>query len=135
MLPMPSPGGRFPPAGGAEGGGAVAQTSQGQTVRVPDAPNGRGGLDRYFEITARGSTVRTEILAGVTTFLTMAYILFVNPSILGLGGAGLGFAQVLTVPAQAPATARKGFAFGSDKLAQVLQILDLACDLPRLGFD
>src|SRR5436305_8403100 len=101
MLPMPSPGGRFPPAGGAEGGGAVAQTSQGQTVRVPDAPNGRGGLDRYFEITARGSTVRTEILAGVTTFLTMAYILFVNPSILGLGGAGLGFAQVLTVTALA----------------------------------
>jgi AGZA family xanthine/uracil permease-like MFS transporter len=79
----------------------VAQTSQGQTVRVPEAPGGRGGLDRYFEITARGSSVRTEILAGVTTFLTMAYILFVNPSILGLGGAGLGFAQVLTVTALA----------------------------------
>jgi AGZA family xanthine/uracil permease-like MFS transporter len=68
---------------------------------VPEAPDGRGGLDRYFEITARGSTVRTEILAGLTTFLTMAYILFVNPSILGLGGAGLGFAQVLTVTALA----------------------------------
>jgi adenine/guanine/hypoxanthine permease len=79
----------------------VAQTSQGHTVRVPEAPGGRGGLDRYFEITARGSSVRTEILAGVTTFLTMAYILFVNPSILGLGGAGLGFAQVLTVTALA----------------------------------
>jgi AGZA family xanthine/uracil permease-like MFS transporter len=79
----------------------LARTSQGHTVRVPDAPGGGSGLDRYFEITARGSTVRTELLAGLTTFLTMAYILFVNPAILGLGGAGLGFAQVLTVTALA----------------------------------
>ena len=41
-----------------------------------------GGLDGYFKISERGSTVRTEILAGLTTFMTMAYILFVNPSIL-----------------------------------------------------
>ncbi len=45
--------------------------------------SGRGsGLDRYFKISERGSTVSTEIRAGVTTFLAMAYIVFVNPSIL-----------------------------------------------------
>jgi adenine/guanine/hypoxanthine permease len=81
----------------------VAQTSEGQTVRVPDAPR-RSGLDDYFKITERGSTVRTEIIAGITTFLTMAYILFLNPQILGLAGADrngvtLPFPQVLTVTA------------------------------------
>lgn len=43
-------------------------------------------LDRVFELTARGTSVRTEVLAGVTTFLTMAYIVVVNPSILGQAG-------------------------------------------------
>jgi adenine/guanine/hypoxanthine permease len=43
-------------------------------------------LDRTFHIQERGSTVRTEILAGATTFLTMAYIVFVNPSILSDAG-------------------------------------------------
>lgn len=54
-------------------------------------------INAYFGIDERGSTVRTEIVAGVTTFMTMAYILFVNPSILG--AAGLDFGQVLTVTA------------------------------------
>ena len=57
---------------------------------------------RRFRITERGSTLRTEVIAGVTTFMTMAYILFVNPSVLGdqsLGGAALPFAPVLTVTA------------------------------------
>ncbi|MCW3837397.1 NCS2 family permease [Sphingomonas canadensis] len=45
-----------------------------------------GALDRRFELTARGTTLRTEVLAGVTTFLTMAYIILVNPSILGAAG-------------------------------------------------
>ncbi len=40
------------------------------------------GLDAYFKISERGSTVGTEIRAGVATFLVMAYIIFVNPSIL-----------------------------------------------------
>ena len=43
-------------------------------------------LERRFELSARGSDVRTEILAGVTTFLTMAYIVIVNPAILGQAG-------------------------------------------------
>ena len=43
-------------------------------------------LDRYFKLTDNGSTVRTEVLAGLTTFMTMAYIIFVNPGILGDAG-------------------------------------------------
>lgn len=43
-------------------------------------------LDRTFKLNEHGTSVKTEILAGVTTFLTMAYILFVNPTILGSTG-------------------------------------------------
>ena len=41
------------------------------------------GLDRYFQITARGSTVAAEIRGGFATFFTMAYIVVLNPLILG----------------------------------------------------
>ena len=43
-------------------------------------------LDRIFKLKEQGTDVRTELLAGLTTFLTMAYIIFVNPSILGDAG-------------------------------------------------
>jgi AGZA family xanthine/uracil permease-like MFS transporter len=63
------------------------------------------GLDRYFKISERGSSIRTEIIAGLATWLTMAYILFVNPAILGSipdhAGTTLPFDQVLTVTALA----------------------------------
>lgn len=42
----------------------------------------QSALDRYFGLTARNTSVRTEIIAGLTTFVAMAYIIFVNPSIL-----------------------------------------------------
>ena len=65
--------------------------------------NMSGALDRYFKISERGSTVRTELLAGLTTWMTMAYILFVNPSILGAladpSGVKLDGGQVLIVTA------------------------------------
>ncbi len=64
----------------------------------------RSGLDARFKITERGSTVRTEVIAGVTTFMTMAYILFLNPAILSLpdsDGTLLAPAAVLTVTALA----------------------------------
>jgi AGZA family xanthine/uracil permease-like MFS transporter len=70
------------------------------TTMVPTS-----GLDRYFKISERGSSVRTEVIAGLATWLTMAYILFVNPQILGFIGIkdleplGLPFKQVLTVTA------------------------------------
>ena len=47
-------------------------------------------LDRFFHISERGSTLRTEIRGGIITFLAMAYILVVNPIILG-GAAGIGY--------------------------------------------
>lgn len=50
----------------------------------PHAPAGL--LDRHFALTLRGTTARTEVLAGFTTFLTMAYIVLVNPAILGAAG-------------------------------------------------
>jgi adenine/guanine/hypoxanthine permease len=66
-------------------------------------------LDRYFEVSARGSTLATEVRAGAATFLTMAYILFVNPQILGSvadpTGTRLQFDQVLTVTALVAAIA------------------------------
>lgn len=72
-------------------------------------PQGGGFLERTFEITARGSTVRTEIIAGLVTFATMAYILFVNPSVLGgitdSAGVTLNPAALLTVTALAAAIA------------------------------
>ena len=43
-------------------------------------------LERFFKLKEHGTDVRTEIVAGITTFLTMAYIIFVNPSILGAAG-------------------------------------------------
>ena len=64
----------------------------------------RGGLDGYFKISERGSTTRTEVIAGVTTFMTMAYILFLNPLILSIPdrtGYTLPPQAVLTVTALA----------------------------------
>jgi AGZA family xanthine/uracil permease-like MFS transporter len=43
-------------------------------------------VDRYFQLRENGTDVRTEFIAGVTTFLTMVYIVFVNPQILGNAG-------------------------------------------------
>jgi AGZA family xanthine/uracil permease-like MFS transporter len=75
------------------------------TTRPGRANARRETVDRWFEITARGSTYRTEIIGGVTTFLTLVYIVFVNPSILSaaadLHGTKLQFDQVLAVTALA----------------------------------
>ena len=58
-------------------------------------------LDRYFEISARGSTVATEVRGGVVTFIAMAYIIVLNPIILSgtpdVAGNELGFTQVSAV--------------------------------------
>jgi len=43
-------------------------------------------LDKFFQFSERKTDLNTEIMAGITTFMTMAYILFVNPSILGAAG-------------------------------------------------
>lgn len=50
------------------------------------APAADGMLERRFALSERGTSVRTEMLAGATTFLTMAYIVLVNPAVLGQAG-------------------------------------------------
>jgi AGZA family xanthine/uracil permease-like MFS transporter len=54
-------------------------------------------LDRFFHISERGSTSRREILGGVTTFVTMAYIIVVNPAILSAAGLPVGPSTVATI--------------------------------------
>jgi len=63
-----------------------------------------GFLDRQFELTANGTTIRTEFVAGVTTFLTMVYIVFVNPDILANAGMDRGAVFVATCVAAAVST-------------------------------
>ncbi|MEB5973287.1 NCS2 family permease [Pantoea dispersa] len=58
-------------------------------------------LEKLFKLKAHHTTVRTEIIAGITTFLAMAYILFVNPSILGATGMDKGSVFVATCLAAA----------------------------------
>ena len=65
------------------------------------APDGIAGkLDALFGLRSRGTSVRTEVIAGATTFMTMAYIVFVNPAILGkvtdVAGTQLAFPALLT---------------------------------------
>ncbi|MBR9906440.1 MAG: NCS2 family permease [Gammaproteobacteria bacterium] len=58
-------------------------------------------LERLFQIKAQGSTVKREVIAGFTTFLTMAYIIFVNPSMLSEAGMDYGAVFVATCLAAA----------------------------------
>ncbi|WP_115685092.1 NCS2 family permease [Corynebacterium senegalense] len=62
-----------------------------------------GGLDRFFHISERGSTVATEVRGGVVTFFAMAYIVLLNPLIIGTGADREG--TVLGIPQVAAATA------------------------------
>ncbi|ABX70102.1 NCS2 family permease [Salmonella enterica] len=56
--------------------------SQQHTTQASD----QGMLERVFKLREHGTTARTEVIAGFTTFLTMVYIVFVNPQILGVAG-------------------------------------------------
>jgi AGZA family xanthine/uracil permease-like MFS transporter len=53
-------------------------------------------LARYFQLEQRGTSVKTEMRAGATTFMAMAYIIFANPAILGAAGIPFGAAVVST---------------------------------------
>src|SRR6185437_11927836 len=53
-------------------------------------------LQRLFDLRGHGTTVRTEVLAGLTTFVTMAYIVVVNPAILGAAGMPIAAVAVAT---------------------------------------
>jgi len=68
------------------------------------AASERSALDNYFGLTRQHTDVRTEFVAGVTTFLTMVYIVFVNPVILGKAGMDPGAVFVATCLAAAVST-------------------------------
>jgi AGZA family xanthine/uracil permease-like MFS transporter len=76
----------------------MSRTDTETTVATPTS-----GLDRYFGITARGSTVGRELRGGLVTFFTMAYIVVLNPLIVGTAkdatGATLGIGKVAAVTA------------------------------------
>ena len=59
----------------------------------------------FFRFSERGTNLRTEVVAGLTTFMTMAYIVFVNPSILGTEGTGLSVSGVFFATCVAAAAA------------------------------
>lgn len=65
-------------------------------------------LDRFFHVSERGSTLATEVVAGLTTFMTMAYILFVNPAILGDAGVPRDGVVAATALSSALATLMMG---------------------------
>ena len=67
-------------------------------------------LGAYFDLEARGTNIRTEVVAGATTFLTMAYIVLVNPSILGQAGMPVAAVAAATCFAAAFASILMGFA-------------------------
>jgi AGZA family xanthine/uracil permease-like MFS transporter len=62
-------------------------------------------LGGFFRFSERGTNIRTEVLAGLTTFMTMAYIVFVNPAILGTEGTGLPLTGVFFATCVAAAAA------------------------------
>ncbi|MDF2889868.1 MAG: guanine permease [Clostridia bacterium] len=66
-------------------------------------------MEKFFKLKENGTNVKTEVLAGLTTFLTMAYIIFVNPNILSLSGMDRGAVFVATILAAAIGTFIMGF--------------------------
>ncbi|WP_330111298.1 NCS2 family permease [Cetobacterium somerae] len=66
-------------------------------------------MEKLFQLKEHGTTVKQEIIAGVTTFLTMAYIIFVNPSILSMTGMDKGALITVTCLASAIGTAITAF--------------------------
>ncbi|KKM11512.1 guanine permease [Clostridiales bacterium PH28_bin88] len=65
-------------------------------------------MEKLFKVEQNGSNVKTEVMAGLTTFMTMAYIIIVNPLILGDAGMPFGAVMVATVTSAAVATLLMG---------------------------
>ena len=73
--------------------------------RTEPARTSGGGMDSFFKLTERGTSVGTEIRAGITTFLVMAYIIFLNPAILSNMFPADSPEQAAFIPAASAATA------------------------------
>ncbi|QGU93917.1 NCS2 family permease [Clostridium bovifaecis] len=65
-------------------------------------------MDKYFQLKENNTNIKTEILAGITTFMTMAYILVVNPSILSVAGMDAGAVFTATAVSAVVATVVMG---------------------------
>ncbi|GGI03349.1 NCS2 family permease [Egicoccus halophilus] len=72
--------------------------------RTRETASGGSPLERFFRLREHGTDVRTELVAGLTTFLAMAYIVFVNPDVLGAAGLDTGAVFVATCLAAALGT-------------------------------
>src|SRR5216684_1378191 len=94
------------PEGEARVAPRYAWSDQGSDATMSDRAAGgmQGFLERQFGLPANGTNVRTEFIAGITTFLTMVYIVFVNPQILGNAGMDKGAVFVATCIAAAVST-------------------------------
>ena len=68
----------------------------------------KGWLNRYFKLEEYNTTIRTEMIGGMTTFMTMSYIIFVQPAILSAAGMDKGAVMVATCWASAIATLLMG---------------------------
>src|SRR5689334_18677677 len=78
-------------------------------MEATTAPTRTGSfVDHRFRISERGSTVRVELLGGLSTFLTMCYILFVNPAILSAAGVPFQGVAVATALAACVTTLAMG---------------------------
>jgi hypothetical protein len=85
------------------------ETARDKEEQTPAETSGLASVpDRTFGLTAAGTSVPTELRAGLATFLTMAYIMFVNPAILGKAGMDHGAVFVATCLAAALSTAIMG---------------------------
>ena len=76
----------------SHGSGSILPMSTPTSVREDEhAPvPARGAIDRFFKITERGSTIGAEIRGGLVTFAAMAYIIALNPLIIGTAQDGTG---------------------------------------------
>lgn len=71
-------------------------SEEAQNIVTEEKPQPKNGMDKFFGITERGSNIRTEVIAGITTFMAMAYILMVNAGMFEATGITYGAAYIAT---------------------------------------
>src|SRR5688500_16022210 len=91
-----------------EPSGSAATFARMSTAAQRRPASGGGFFERRFRLASRQTNVRNEVLGGVATFMTMSYILFVNPAILSAAGMPFAAVAVATAIAAAVATLAMG---------------------------
>jgi AGZA family xanthine/uracil permease-like MFS transporter len=96
----------------------VSETAQAKRRKAAAEPAlaPRGALDRFFGLSEQGTSVSTKLRAGLATYLTMAYIMFVNPAILEKAGMDHSAVFVATCLAAAAGSAIMGL-YANDPIA------------------